>query len=128
MEQVVYDSGALIAIDRSRDDRRSGVTRGGWPSGDHIMVPAPVAAQVVRDPRRQARLMLTLRSCDIVPFERRHLGQWASCWPAPAPSDVVDGFVAVKAAETGATVVTSDPGDITRLLDALGVRLPVLKP
>ena len=32
------------------------------------MVPAPVAAQVVRDPQRQARLMLTLRSCDIVPF------------------------------------------------------------
>ena len=32
------------------------------------MVPAPVAAQVVRDPTRQARLMLTLRGCDIIPF------------------------------------------------------------
>jgi hypothetical protein len=36
--------------------------------GDRILVPAPAAAQVVWDPRRQARLMLTLRTCDVVPF------------------------------------------------------------
>jgi predicted DNA-binding protein (UPF0278 family) len=40
----------------------------------------------------------------------------------------VDGFVAVKAAETDATVVTSDQGDIRHLLGTLGVRLLILKP
>ena len=77
------------------------------------MVPAPVAAQVIRDPRRQARLMLTLRSCDIVPFEGSDAGPVGRLLALSGTSDVVDGFVAVKAAETGATVVTSDPGDIT---------------
>ncbi len=51
MSRYVYDSGALIAIDRSRDSARSTLTERGSPAGDHIMVPAPVAAQVVRDPQ-----------------------------------------------------------------------------
>jgi predicted nucleic acid-binding protein len=50
------------------------------------------------------------------------------CITGISAGDVVDGFVAVKAAETGATVITSDPGDIQRLMGTLGIRLPVLKP
>ena len=42
-------------------------------------------------------------------------------------SDVVDGLVAITAAGNGATVITSDPGDISRLLDVIGVRVPVLQ-
>ena len=127
MEQVLYDSGALIAIGRSRDSIRIDDHQRRLARGDHIMVPAPVAAQVVRDPQRQARLMLTLRSCDIVPFERSHAGPVGRLLARSGTSDVVDGFVAVKAAEMGATVITSDPGDIRHLLSALGLREPVLK-
>jgi predicted nucleic acid-binding protein len=43
-------------------------------------------------------------------------------------SDVVDGFVAVAAAEANAAVVTSDTDDIRRLLRLLGIRLAVLPP
>jgi predicted nucleic acid-binding protein len=126
MEQVVYDSGALIAIDR-RDDLSLRRHQRRISEGDHIMVPAPVAAQVIRDPRRQARLMLTLQSCDIVPFRQEDIGPVGKLLALSGTSDVVDGLVAVTAAGNGATVVTSDLGDISRLLHVIGVRVPVLK-
>jgi predicted nucleic acid-binding protein len=126
MEQVVYDSGALIAIDR-RDDLSLRRHQRRISEGDHIMVPAPAAAQVIRDPRRQARLMLTLQSCDIVPFGQEDIGPVGKLLALSGTSDVVDGFVAVTAAGNGATVVTSDLGDISRLLHVIGVRVPVLK-
>jgi predicted nucleic acid-binding protein len=126
MEQVVYDSGALIAIDR-RDDLSLRRHQRRISEGDHIMVPAPVAAQVIRDPRRQARLMLTLQSCDIVSFGQEDIGPVGKLLALSGTSDVVDGFVAVTAAGNGATVVTSDLDDISRLLHVIGVRVPVLK-
>ena len=68
--KYVYDSGALIAIERSRDSTQVTSHEERLAARDQIIVPAPVAAQVVRHPARQARLMLTLRSCDIIPFRR----------------------------------------------------------
>jgi predicted nucleic acid-binding protein len=126
MEQVVYDSGALIAIDRRNDlslrrHQRRIVKR------DHIMVPAPVAAQVIRDPGRQARLMLTLHSCDIVPFRADDAGPVGKLLALTGTSDAVDGLVALTAARDGATVVTSDPDDISRLLRVIGIRVPILQ-
>lgn len=127
MEQVLYDSGALIAIDSGNElSFRRHLSR--MTARDHVIVPAPVAAQVVRDPRRQARLMATLRGCDVVPFEADHAGLVGKLLARSGTSDVVDGFVAVTAAETDATVVTSDQGDIRHLLGTLGVRLTILKP
>ena len=127
MEQVVYDSGALIAIDRGNElSFRRHLSR--MTARNHVMVPAPVVAQVVRDPRRQARLMATLRGCDIVPFEGDQAGLVGRLLARSGTSDVVDGFVAVKAAETEATVVTSDQSDIGHLLGTLGVRLLIQKP
>lgn len=128
MEQVLYDRGALIAIGRSRNSARVEDHLVRLDRGDHIIVPAPVVAQVIRDPRRQARLMVTLRSCDIVPLEGSDARRVGRLLALSGTSDVVDGFVAVKAAETGATVITSDPGDIRHLLSTLGLRLPVLQP
>ena len=72
--------------------------------------------------------MLTLRGCDIVPLEKGHVGAVGQLLAQSGTADVVDGFVAVKAAATGATVITSDPDDIKRLMGTLGIRLPVLKP
>jgi predicted nucleic acid-binding protein len=123
----VYDSGALIAIDGryATGQLEDHLTR--LADGDHIMVPAPVAAEVVRDPRRQARLMLTLRGCEIVPFDEDHVSPVGKLLAVSGTSDVVDGFVAFTAAEASAAVVTSDPDDIAHLLDTLGVDLAVLR-
>lgn len=126
MEQVVYDSGALIAIDL-RNDLSLRRHQRRITEGDHIMVPAPVAAQVIRDPGRQVRLMLTLQSCDIVSFGQDDIGPVGKLLALSGTSDVVDGFVAITAAGNGATVVTSDPGDITALMQVIGVRVPILQ-
>ncbi len=127
MRHVVYDKGALIAIDSGNElSFRRHLNR--VNTRDRVLVPAPVAAQVVRDPQRQARLMLALRGCDIVPFEAGHAGPVGRLLARSGTSDVVDGFVALKAAEADATVITSDQRDIRRLLEALGADLVVLQP
>jgi predicted nucleic acid-binding protein len=126
-ETYVYDAGVLVAIDKRRDDvlRRHETRLAG---GDRIIVPAPVAAQVVRDPRRQARLMLTLRTCDVVPFGEEHAGPVGSLLAGAGTADVIDGFVALTAAQLGGAVVTSDGDDIRHLLKILGVHLAVFTP
>jgi predicted nucleic acid-binding protein len=127
MEQVVYDSGALIAIDSGNElSLRRHFNR--IAARLHVIVPAPVAAQVVRDPRRQARLMTALRGCDIVPFEAVHAGVVGQLLARSGTSDVVDGFVAIKAVEADATVITSDTRDIKHLLHVMGVRLTLSPP
>lgn len=126
MNAYVYDSGALIALDRPGGfalDRHAALLA----RRHHVLVPVPVAAQVIRAPHRQARLMLALRGCDIIPFGREHAAPVGAVLARSGTSDVVDGFVAVTAAENDAAVITSDPDDIARLLDSIGARLPVLR-
>lgn len=122
---VVYDSGALIAI-----DRRGAIAakRHQWfvGRGDRVIVPAVVAAQVVRKPSRQAPLMRALRGSDIAPFTREHHEQVGKLLADSGTSDVVDAFVVLLAARNEAAIYTSDVEDIKRLVDTLGVELPVL--
>jgi predicted nucleic acid-binding protein len=127
LREFVYDSGALITIDGSRDIAEVSDHKKRLARGNHIIVPAPVAAQVVRDPRRQARLMLALRGCDIVPFEEDDIFPVGKLLASSGTSDVVDGFVALTALRAGAAVVTSDPDDIGHLLGTLGADLPVYR-
>jgi predicted nucleic acid-binding protein len=124
----VYDSGVLIAIDRSRDSAQVTSHQERLVARDRILVPAPVAARVVRHPGRQARLMLALRSCQIVPFDDSHVSPVGELLARAGTSDVVDALVALTAAVENAAVITSDPQDIGLLLDTMGVRRPVLKP
>jgi len=127
VKTLVYDGGMLIAIDKCQFvalRRHQDWVR----QGHRIMVPAPVAAQAVRDPRRQVRLVRLLSGCDLVPFQRGDVWPVGTLLAKAGTSDVVDGFVAVAAARVGAAVVTSDGDDIRHLLETLSVRLPVLAP
>ena len=125
--RYVYDSGALIAIDK-RDAAALRRHESRLGRGHEVIVPAPVAAQVVRDPRRQARLMFTLRGCDVVPCRAGQVTPVGTLLAGAGTSDVIDGLVAITAAQAEAAVVTTDAGDITHLLQTLGVRVPVLSP
>jgi predicted nucleic acid-binding protein len=124
--EYVYDSGALISVD-SRESDQLVSHKKRLAQGDRIIVPAPVAAQVVRDPQRQARLMLTLRGCEIVPFEEDDVSPVGKLLARSGTSDVVDGFVALTAVKEGAAVITSDLDDIGHLLGVLGADLPVYR-
>jgi predicted nucleic acid-binding protein len=126
-ETVVYDTGALIGVERSS---QAGLARhrGFLAHRLRVVVPSPVAAQVVREPKRQAPLMSVLRACDIVPFGTGDYSPVGQLLAKAGTSDVIDAFVALTAAKARAAVITSDPRDIGHLLDTLGLRLPVITP
>jgi hypothetical protein len=125
-EPVVYDSGALIAIDDRRNRTAMEDHAERVAQGQRIFVPTVVAAQVVRSPATQAALMLTLRGCSLVPFTAAHHMPVGQLLAKSGTADVVDAFVAVLAATLGAAVICSDPDDIAHLLGCLDGGGPVL--
>jgi len=125
-ETVVYDSGALITIGDVRNPAAFDRHRDRIGRGLRILVPAVVAAQVVRRPATQARLMRALRGCEVVPFTSDHHRPVGQLLASSGTADVVDAFVALLAAWDRALVISADPDDINHLLDCLGVRRRVL--
>jgi hypothetical protein len=123
---VVYDSGALIAIDDLRNRAAADRHRDWIGRGRKILVPTVAAARAVRKPPAQARLMLALRGCDLVPFTADHHVPVGQLLALSGTADVVDAFVALLAAQQQAAVISGDPDDIGRLLSCLGVRRPIL--
>ncbi|MGH3266026.1 MAG: PIN domain-containing protein [Trebonia sp.] len=126
-EVVVYDSGVLVAISDPRNRAAADRHRERIGRGRKIMVPTVVAAQVVRKPAAQARLMMALKGCELVPFTADHHVPVGQLLARSGTADVVDAFVALLAARTNARVISSDPDDIGRLLSCLGVRRPVVQ-
>jgi predicted nucleic acid-binding protein len=113
---VVYDAGALIAADRNDRqlwaDHRVRLEAGIIPA-----VPAPVIAQVSRS-TIQVQLRRLLRGCEIVTLTEQAAHAAGHLLGCAGTSDIADAAVAQAAAERHADVVTSDPRDITRLLQA----------
>lgn len=110
---TVYDAGVLIAADR--DDRVVWADhRARLEAGLVPLTTAPVVAQVSRSPR-QAQLRRFLRGCDVVGFEPDQAHTVGALMAKTGTTDVIDAHVAVTAAQTGATVITSDPDDLRAL-------------
>jgi len=110
---TVYDTGALIAADRNDRnvwaDHRARLEAGLVP-----ITTAPVIAQASRS-SRQAQLRRFLRGCDVVGFEPDHAHAVGTLLAKSATTDVVDAHVAVTAARSGSTVITSDPDELKSL-------------
>ncbi|MGW6282849.1 PIN domain-containing protein [Kribbella sp. NPDC055071] len=87
-----------------------------------VIVPVVVLAQAWRG-GPQHWLSRTLKACDVVPDDEQ-LGRAAGIACAAArTSDAVDAIVVAMAVRHQAPVVTSDPGDLTRLAESIGVKL-----
>jgi len=118
----VLDAGALIALDRGDRDTWALLTEV-HRAGQRPAVPAPVIAQAWRGGQSQARLARVLSGAELVvadgPLSRRAgelLGRART-------TDVLDALVALAAQDRpGHEVLTSDPGDIQHLLQALNIR------
>lgn len=120
MPGVTLDAGGLIALDR--DDRRVIVLLArARETGAQVTVPAPVLAQAIRRPERQARLSRLIRQpgTDVIALGRADATHVGRLLAASGTSDVVDAHVVICARRADQPVITSDPGDLRQLDPAL---------
>ena len=124
MSTVVYDAGVLVAADRN--ERRA------WAEhkvrlelGLALLVPAPVVVQVSRSPQ-QAQLRRFLTGCVVVPLGETEAHEAGRLLGLTRTADVVDAVVVTTALRQKAVILTSDPGDIERLVGASGREIAVV--
>ena len=119
MTALVLDAGALVAVDRG--DRpmiaRLAVAQ---QHGLELRSNAMVVAQVWRDRQgRQASLARLLRAVDVRAISHEDGRQAGVLLGQAGIADPVDATV-VLLARPGDRILTSDPGDLTRLASAAG--------
>jgi hypothetical protein len=116
MSTVVYDAGVLVAADRNE--------RQAWAEhkvrlelGMIPLVPAPVVAQVSRSPQ-QAQLRRFLTGCVVAPLGETEAHEAGRLLGLTKTADIVDAVVVITALRQKATILTSDPDNIERLVGA----------
>ena len=124
MSTVVYDAAVLVAADlndrRTWAEHKARLELGIVPS-----VPAPVVAQVSRSPQ-QAQLRRFLIGCAVVPLGESEAHEAGRLLGKTGTADVVDAVVVTIALRRKATILTSDPDDIKRLVRASGSEVAVV--
>jgi len=96
-------------------------------TGDVPVTHAGVLGQVWRSDPRQARLARALGGMDVRPVDVR-LGRSAGALLVQAGlSDVIDAAVVLLSTD-GDDIVTSDPGDLSRLAAASGRHVELIRP
>jgi predicted nucleic acid-binding protein len=124
MSAVVYDAAVLVAADRS--ERRAWAEhKARLELGVVPLVPAPVVAQVSRSPK-QAQLRRFLTGCVVVPLEEAEAHEAGRLLGITKTADVVDAVVVTTALRQNATILTSDPDDLGRLVRASGREVAVV--
>ena len=121
MRNVVYDTGALLAAERRNPDvlaLHDELTA----ARVRPVVPVVVLAQAWRG-GPQHQISRLLRGCDVIPDDQRTGRAAGVACGLSKTSDVVDAIVVATAVQRQASVVTSDPDDLSRLANAVGVNL-----
>lgn len=118
---LLLDAGALIAWERG--DRAVAAALGA--AREPLVTSAAVVAQVWRPPDRQVPLHLLLRAVEVRPLDEEAAPAVGSLLAAARTADVVDAHLALLARH-GDVVLTSDPGDLRRLLDTREVDVRML--
>ena len=88
-------------------------------------VPAPVVAQVSRSPQ-QVQLRLFLTGCVVVPLGETEAHEAGRLLGITKTADVVDAVVVTTAVRQKATILTGDPDDMERLVNASGREVAVV--
>ncbi|MEV3920163.1 PIN domain-containing protein [Actinomadura coerulea] len=121
MRNVVYDTGALLAAER-RNPKFLALHDELTTVRIRPVVPVVVLAQAWRG-GPQHRISRVLKGCDIRPDDDRTGRAAGVACGAAGTADVVDAIVVATAVQHQASVVTSDPEDLGRLAEAIGVKL-----
>ena len=124
MAAVVFDTGALIAIDRG--DRRVGALLHAAACDQvDVVTSCACVGEAWCDPARQARLARALAGVIERPLDPAAARASGVLLGRAGASDIADAAVALLAGPDD-TIVTSDPADITVLVDVLRTRARVL--
>ncbi len=117
-ERLILDTGALIALERNDRHMWARLAAAADATLD-VVVPAGALAQAWRGTPRQARLGQALGATRTGPFDSiaRACGELCR---AARTSDPIDAGVVLNATGAVSMIVTSDEGDIRRLVEALG--------
>lgn len=86
------------------------------------LVPVVVLAQAWRG-ARQHRLSRMLAGCEILPDDEPTGRLAGRACALAGTDDAVDAIVVATAARLGTLVITSDPGDLKNLADAIGAKV-----
>jgi hypothetical protein len=111
---LILDAGALVAVDRG-DRAMAARLRAAQQHGLELRSNAMVIAQVWRDPHgRQADLARLLRAVDVRAVDQQAGRDAGVLLGTAGTGDPIDATVVLLAAP-GDRILTSDPGDLTRL-------------
>jgi hypothetical protein len=117
--KVILDAGAFVAIER-RDRRIEAMLRVLHEQRVPLWTSAAVVAQVWRSGRKQvliARILSGVGVRALGPGDDTRIGELLA---VSRTDDVIDGHVALLADDAD-RIVTSDPRDLARLIEARGV-------
>ncbi|HXC23750.1 MAG TPA: hypothetical protein VNU28_04120 [Solirubrobacteraceae bacterium] len=120
MAALVFDAGALIAIERG-DREVAAILVAAAKSSTEAITSSTCVAQVWRGPARQARLARALAGFVERDLDARGARDCGTLLARSETTDIADAAVSLLARD-GDTLLTSDPEDIKRLLDATGTR------
>jgi predicted nucleic acid-binding protein len=118
---IVYDTGALLAAQR-RNPNFLALHDELTTARIRPLVPVVVLAQAWRG-GPQHQISRVLKGCEILPDDQRTGRAAGVACGASGTADVVDAIVVATAVQHQASVVTSDPEDLTHLADSIGIKL-----
>jgi hypothetical protein len=114
---LILDAGALVAVDRG-DRKMIARLRASQVHGLELRTNAMVVAQAWRDRRgRQVNLARLLQAVDVRAVSERDGRDAGVLQAAAGTADAIDATVVLLSAP-GDRILTSDPGDLTRLAAA----------
>ena len=124
MSATLYDAAVLVAADKN-DRRVWAEHKARLEFGVVPSVPTPVVAQVSRS-TQQTQLRRFLAGCLIVSLGESEAHEAGWLLGKTRTTDVVDAVVVTMALRLRATILTSDPDDIKRLVRASGRQVAVV--
>jgi len=127
MTGVTYDSGALIAAERSERrmwaPHRAALLRRVVPTAH-----APVIAQCWRGTPRQAQLARFLAGCETETLDDTRARATGTLVGRARVTDIVDTSVVEGALRRDDLIISSDEGDLTAIAAAVGRRVNIDHP
>ena len=125
MSALILDAGALLAVDRG-DRSMIARLRASQVHGLELRTNAMVVAQAWRDRHgRQVNLARLLQAVDVRAVSERDGRDAGVLQAAAGTADAIDATVVLLSAP-GDRILTSDPGDLTRLAAAAESRAIVV--